>query len=89
MKKQHYNLLVKRVKGEEFIISDLIATKLSKEQFEEIKRFNPKLLGDYEFCAYKDTDFLWWQNVHKYLTSTKLVNNVIFQIDYDGGIYKF
>lgn len=82
-----YNLLLKRKKDFEYIITDFIATKLTKKQFEILQSVNQSLLGDFVFCDYNDTDFSWWAKTHKYLTRTKLKINVDFYCDFHGNIY--
>ena len=82
-----FNLIVKRVKGREYLITDMIATKLTKGQFERLRSLNKDLLGDYEYCNYKDTDFSWWSRVHKYLT-LKRITTAYFDIDYWGNVTK-
>lgn len=87
--KNKYNLLVKRNKEKAYLINDFIATKLSEKEFEKTKELNPKLLGDYDFMPFSDTDFGFWNRVDKYLTKTKLTKNVAFEIDYYGNVTKY
>jgi hypothetical protein len=62
------NLLVKRLKGREFIITDMMATQLSKRKFEELQQINMSKLGDYEFMHASEVDWTWWDRVFKKLT---------------------
>ena len=54
------NILVKGVPGKEYIITDMIATRLSEEKFKKLQDINPELLGGYRFTPQKETDFSWW-----------------------------
>lgn len=89
MLKDTYNIIAKRVKGHEYIMTDLIATKLTRNQFEKIKQLNQKLFEDYYFIPYKETDFTWWAKITKYLTTCKLYHNQCFEIDYFGNITRY
>ena len=62
------NLLVKRKAGAEYIITDMIATRLSKHKFEELRQINMSKLGDYEFMPASEVDWTWWDRVFKKLT---------------------
>lgn len=62
------NLLVKRKAGAEFIITDMVATRLSKRKFEELKAINQEKLGEYEFMPASEVDWTWWDRVFKKLT---------------------
>lgn len=62
------NLLVKRKAGAEYIITDMIATRLSKRKFEELRQINMNKLGDYEFMPASEVDWTWWDRVFKKLT---------------------
>lgn len=83
-----YNLLTKRVSGKEYLISDFIATKLSKKQFEKIKA-NNAFLSEYDFTPYKETDFTWWSRVSKKLTAKKLYSGVLFECDFYGNVTEY
>ena len=79
------NLLVKRKEGAEFIITDMIATRLSKRKFEELKAVNAEKLGEYEFMKASDVDWTWWDNrVFKKLT-TKAIYRTSFRYDTASG----
>ena len=82
-----FNLVVKRVEGREYLITDMMATKLTKMEFENLRLSNMDLLGDYVFCDYKDTDFSWWAKVHKYLTPCRIIS-ADFDIDFYGNVTK-
>lgn len=82
-----FNLVVKRVKGQEYLITDMIATKLSKAKFEKLKELNKNLLGEYVFIKYEDTDFSWWDKVTKYLTERR-ITKAYFDIDFYGNVTK-
>lgn len=84
-----YNIIAKRVKGQEYIIYDMIATKLNKKTFQKLQALNPALLGDYYFIDYKDTDFSWWGKITKYLTLSKITSGWMFDCDFYGSITKY
>lgn len=87
--KNTYNILAKCDKEKSYIITDFIATKLTKTQFEKLKTLNEKLLGEYRFIAYNDTDFTWWSRVNKKLTASRLYKNCCFDIDFYGNVYEY
>lgn len=62
------NLLVKRKAGQEFIITDMMATRLSKRKFEELQACNKDKLGDWDFMSASEVDWTWWDRVFKKLT---------------------
>lgn len=80
-----YNLLTKRVTGKEYLISDFIATKLNRKQFENVQSQN-EFLKEYTFTPYSETDFSWWSRVFKKLTAKKLYSNVEFDCDFYGNV---
>lgn len=78
------NLLVKRKEGAEYIITDMIATRLSKRKFEELKAVNAEKLGGYEFMKADEVDWTWWDKVFKKLT-TKAIYRTAFRYDTASG----
>ena len=80
-----YNMLVKPHKEKEFLITDFIVTKLTKNSFEKLQKLNAALLGDYRFVEYKNTDFSWWSKASKYLTASKL-KSAAFDVDFYGNV---
>ena len=62
------NLLVKRKAGQEFIITDMMATRLSERKFKELKACNKDTLCEYEFMSASEVDWTWWDRVFKKLT---------------------
>ena len=62
------NLLVKRLAGREYIITDMMATSLNKKAFEELKACNEEKLGEWEFMPASEVDWTWWDRVFKKLT---------------------
>lgn len=84
-----YNILAKPHPNANYILSDFIATKLTKSQFNKIQQLNPTLLGDYIFIPYNETDFTWWSQTTKYLTQHKLYTQTYFGIDYYGVVTKY
>lgn len=80
-----YNILAKRQKGREYIILDMIATKLSEKAFKRIQEQNKSRLGDYVFIKNKDTDFSWWDKVSRKLTP-KYLKEAEFECDVWGNV---
>lgn len=78
------NLLVKRKEGAEYIITDMMATRLSKRKFEELKECNKEKLGDWEFMKASDVDWTWWDRVFKKLTATA-IHRTAFRYDIASG----
>ena len=79
------NMIVKRVKGKEYLISDMMGTSLSKVKFEKLKELNPELLGDYVFLPKSEICSSWWAKTTKKLTSTKIVHTY-FDCDLWGKV---
>lgn len=89
--KQEYkkmNVVVKRKSDAPWIITDIMATKLSKKAFEDIKEINKELLGDYEWVAQKDTDFTWWERIEKRLMPSNIVRRC-YECDYYGNVEEY
>lgn len=84
-----YNIIVKSDSKYKFIIYDMIATNLNKNEFEKIKSANMDLLGEYDFIPFKNTDFSWWQSITRFLTKNRLYRNVYFDIDFFGNVKKY
>lgn len=84
-----YNILAKPHPNANYILSDFIATKLTKSQFNKIKELNPNILGNHIFIPYNETDFTWWAKTTKYLTQHKLYTQAYFSIDYYGRVTKY
>lgn len=78
------NLLVKRKAGQEFIITDMMATRLSKRKFEELQACNKDTLGDWEFMQARDVDWTWWDKVFKKLTPSAIYRTA-FRYDMASG----
>ena len=83
----YYNIVAKQA-DKPYIIYDMMATRLSRKQFEKIKSLNPDLLGEYHFIPYNETDFSWWGKVQKYLTNRR-ITTAYFDCDYWGRITKY
>lgn len=79
------NILTKGKPGAEYIIVDMIATRLSKSKFEELQKLNPETLGDYKFVPQSETDFSWWPRISKKLTPKKIVQ-AYFECDWHGKV---
>ena len=86
MAQTQYNIIAKPHPNANYILSDFIATKLTKSQFNKIKELNPQLFEHHIFIPYAETDFTWWANTRKYLTQHKLYANTYFSIDYYGRV---
>lgn len=83
-----FNILTKKDKQKEYIITDMIATKLTEKKFLELKKLNSKILGEYDFVKFENTDFSWWGKISKYLTATK-ITRANFEIDFFGNVEKY
>lgn len=81
-------LLVKPLKDKPYIITDFMATRLSKKDFERLQELNPELLKDWRYTPRKETDFSWWSKVTKKLTKTKIVT-AYFDIDFYGNVSEY
>jgi hypothetical protein len=87
------NIIAKSVKGKEYLISEMIATRLTDKQWQKIKELNPQLFGDsdsfvWRFIPQKETDFSWWPKISRKLTSTK-IKGACFDCDYYGNITEY
>ena len=78
------NLLVKRKAGAEFIITDMMATRLSERKFKELQACNKDTLGDWEFMQARDVDWTWWDRVFKKLTE-RAIYRTAFRYDMASG----
>lgn len=81
-------LLAKRLKNKPYMISNFMATRLSKSEFEKLKEANPELLDGWEYIPRDETDFSWWDGVTKKLTKTKIVK-AYFMIDFYGNVSEY
>ena len=84
-----YNIIAKCVKGAEYLMTEMIATSLTKKQFEKIKELNKEKFADYRFIPYNDTDFSWWHKITKYMTKKYVYSGVCFDYDWFGNITKY
>lgn len=82
------NIIAKGVKGREYIITDMMATRLTKSQFEKVQQLNPELLKDYRFIPQAETDFSWWSRISTKLTRTK-IKPAWFTCDFNGNVEEF
>lgn len=78
------NLLVKRKAGAEYIITDMMATRLSKRKFEELQARNKDKLGDWDFMSASEVDWTWWDRVFKKLTE-RAIYRTAFRYDMASG----
>lgn len=81
------NVVAKCIKGREYIITEMIATTVSKKKWEEIKELNQSRFGDsdgytWRYIPAKETDFSWWYRITKKLTATKIKETAF---DWVGG----
>jgi hypothetical protein len=83
-----YNVIAKPKEGQEYILTEMMATKLSQAKFEKLKNLNPELLGGFVFIPYSKTDFCWWGKITKCLTPTK-IKRAYFDIDFCGNVTQF
>lgn len=82
------NIIAKGVPGKEYIITDMMATSLSRKAFESAQEQNPDLLSGYRYIPFNDTDFSWWSRITKKLTARKIVQ-AYFEIDFGGKVREF
>ena len=76
------NMLVRRQTGREYIITDFMATSLSRKKFEALQAVNQDKLGDWQWCD--DWDWTWWDRVHKKLTATA-IRRADYRFDINTG----
>lgn len=81
------NIIAKGRPGAEYILTDLIATRLSKSKFEQIQAQN-EILKDYRYIPQNQTDFSWWPRISKKLTNKKIVQ-AYFECDFYGNITEY
>ena len=79
------NLLTKNKPGAEYIITDMMATRLSRKKFEQLKEINPDTLGEWNWC--ECPDFSWWSRVTKKLTPSA-IRSAYFEY-YNGRIIEY
>lgn len=84
------NIIAKSVKGKEYLICDMMATRLTREKWEAVKASNPEVFGDtdkytWRFIPQNETDFSWWYRISRKLTSQKIVT-ACFECDYHGKV---
>lgn len=82
------NIIAKGVKGKEYLITDMIATRLNESQFKQVQALNP-FLSEYRFIKHEDTDFTWWTRIHKKLTKSKIVSGMDYDIDFYGNVTEY
>lgn len=78
-------MIAKGVKGKEYILTDIMATSLSRSQFEKLQAINEELLGDYHYIPQNETDFSWWDRINRKLTVTR-IKTAYFECDYYGNV---
>ena len=78
------NLLVKRKEGAEYIITDMMATSLSKNKFNALKEANKDKLDGWVFMPASEVDWTWWDRVFKKLT-TRAIYRTSFRYDVASG----
>lgn len=88
------NIIAKCVKGKEYLMGEMIATRLTEKQWEELKSANLDKFGDTEqytwrYIPQRETDFSWWDRITKKLTKTKLIGGCEFTCDYYGKITEY
>lgn len=83
------NIIAKGQKGREYIITDMMATRLTKGQFDKLQAINEELLGEYRFIPQAETDFSWWNRITKKLTARKIVSGVEYHCDFYGNITEY
>ena len=80
------NIVALGVKGKEYIIKDMMATRLTKKQFEYMQQHTNGLFDDWRFIPYDETDFSWWSRITKKLTQRRVYSGMAFECDARGDI---
>jgi len=79
------NIIAKGVPGKEYLIRDMMATRLNETQFSALQAINPDTLGGYRFIPQAETDFSWWDRISKKLTATR-IKQAYFNCDFYGKV---
>lgn len=80
------NIIAKGAPGREYIITDMMATRLTEAKFKQLQEMNPDLFRDYRFIPQEETDFSWWSRISKKLTARKIYSGVYFHCDFYGNV---
>ena len=83
------NIVALGVKGKEYIIKDMMATRLTKKQFEYVQQHTGGLLDDWRFIPHNETDFSWWDRISKKLTQRRIYSGFSFECDAMGDIVEY
>lgn len=79
------NIIARGVPGREYILTDMMATRLTEKQFTALQAINPDTLGGYRFIPQAGTDFSWWPRISRKLTARKIVT-AYFNCDFYGRV---
>jgi len=79
------NIIAKGKPGAEYIITDMMATRLNEETFKKLQAINPDTLGAYRFIPQSETDFSWWSRIERKLSRTK-ITRAYFNCDFHGNV---
>lgn len=80
------NIIALGVKGKEYLIRDMMATRLTEKEFEEVKQNTNGYFDEWRYIPHKDTDFSWWRVVNKKLTKRHIYRDMAFECDVHGNI---
>lgn len=80
------NIVALGVNGKEYIIKDMMATRLTKSQFEYVQQHTDGRFDDWRFIPYNETDFSWWYRIDKKLTKRRIYSGMTFECDAIGNI---
>ena len=83
------NIVALSVPGKEYIIKDMMATRLTKKQFEYVQAHTSGRFDDWRFIPYDGTDFSWWSRIDKKLTQRKIYSGLTFDCDARGNITEY
>ena len=83
------NIVALGVPGKEYIIKDMMATRLTKKQFEYIQQHTDGRFDEWRFIPHGGTDFSWWGKIDKKLTQRRIYSGLTFRCDFWGDITEY
>lgn len=78
------------VPGREYLmkLNEAMATRLTEAQFNKVKEANPERFSNYKYIKSTDIDCTWWQDIHYYLTPSKITPRE-FECDIYGRVVEY
>lgn len=83
------NIVALGVPGKEYIIKEMMATRLTKKQFEHVQAHTDGRFDDWRFIPHDETDFSWWSRIDKKLTQRRIYSGLMFDCDARGDITEY